>query len=234
MRVLHGPKLLGHPNACEGVIEGNPFHRQALEVAQRAGVDFTLNVTMDQQRRLTGIFCGDLEKAHAQGAAFAEGQAEALLAEPADIVITSSAGLPLDLTLYQAVKGLTAVLPIVRENGTILIAARCQEGLGSPEFSQLLLNTPSVEAFETRLEDPEFFVVDQWQLQELCKVLHKADVGLYSEGIDPQYRGRLLMELLPSVEVGLARALQRHGAQARIAVVPKGPYVLTRLQGRGR
>ena len=234
MRVLHGPLLMGDPRSAEGIIEGNPFHRQALEVAQKAGVDFTFNVSMNAQRQVTGLFCGDLEKAHAEGVAFVERQAQAQIAKPVPIVVTTSAGHPLDLTLYQAVKGLTAVLPIVEEGGTILIAARCQEGIGGPEFTEELLNTPSAAAFLQKLKDPDFFAVDQWQLQELCKVLQKARVLLFSEGMDPAHRGRLLMDLVPSVEAGLQQALDRHGADAPLAVVPKGPYVLTRVGGGGR
>ena len=230
MRVLHGPELLGHPNACEGKIEGNPFHRQALEVAQRAGVDFTLNVAMNDRREITGIFAGDLEKAHAEGVRFVERQNGAFVEEPVDIAVTSSAGLPLDLTFYQAVKGLTAVLPIVKEGGTILIAARCEEGLGSPEFTDMLLNIPGAAAFAERLADPDFFAIDQWQLQELCKVMDKAEVMLYSEGIAADYRDRVWVDVVPSIEAGLAAALQRHGDNARVAVVPKGPYVLTQMQ----
>lgn len=232
MRVLHGPRLLSHANAAEGVIEGNPFHRQALEVAQRAGVDFTLNVAMNERREVTAIFAGDLEKAHAEGVAFVEKQNGATLAEPADLVVTSSAGLPLDLTFYQAVKGLTATLPIVAEGGTVLIVARCDEGIGSPEFTELLLNTESVEQFARQLEDPEFFVIDQWQLQELCKVLRKARVMMYSEGIGEDQRDSVLVEMVSSVEEGIQRALADRGDDARIAVIPKGPYVLTRLQER--
>ena len=231
MRGLHGPELLGHQRVAEGLIEGNPFHRQALEVAQRAGVDFTLNVAMNDRRQITAIFCGDLEKAHAEGVLFVEGQNGADIDEPVDIVVTSSAGLPLDLTFYQAVKGLTAVLPIVKEGGTILIAARCAEGLGSDEFQDMLLNTPGAAEFAAQLADPDFFAIDQWQLQELCKVLSKAEVMLYSEGIEPEYRDRVWVEVVPSIEEGLAAARERHGPQARIAVVPKGPYVLTRIMG---
>ena len=231
MRVLHGPRLLSHPKAAEGIIEGNPFHRQALEVAQRAGVDFTLNVAMNDQRQITGIFCGDLEKAHAAGAEFVEDQASAFVDGPADIVLTSSAGYPLDLTFYQAVKGLTAVLPIVAPGGTIVIAAQCAEGVGSPEFQQLLDETASAREFVRRLQDPDFFVVDQWQLQELCKVLQETRVMLFSEGIPDQFRHRLLVDVVPSVEEGLQQALQRHGVGASMVVVPKGPYVLTRVQG---
>jgi nickel-dependent lactate racemase len=234
MQVLHGPRLMGDPRSAEGIIEGNPFHRQALEVAQKAGVDFTFNVSMNDRRQVTGLFCGDMEKAHAEGVAFVEQQALAQVPKPVPIVLTTSAGHPLDLTLYQAVKGLTAVLPIVEQGGTILIAARCQEGIGSPEFTELLLSTPSAEAFLEKLKDPDFFAIDQWQLQELCKVLQKARVMLYSEGMGPAHRGRLLMDLVPSVEEGLQQALARHGADAPLVVVPKGPYVLTRVGGGGR
>ena len=231
MRVLHGPELLSHPQACEGSIEGNPFHRQALEVAQHAGVDFTFNVAMNDRRQITGLFCGDLEKAHAEGARFVEQQNGVLVDEPVDIAVTSSAGWPLDLTLYQAVKGLTAVLPIVKEGGTILIAARCAEGLGSPEFAEMLLGASGAAEFAARLADPDFFAIDQWQLQELCKVLDKAEVMFYSEGIDPQYRDKVWVEVIPSVEQGLVAALARHGVGARTAVVPQGPYVLTQTKG---
>lgn len=230
MRILHGPKLLSHANAAEGIIEGNPFHRQALEVAQRAGVDFTLNVAMNERREVTGIFAGDLEKAHAEGVSFVQRQNGATLSEPVDMVVTSSAGLPLDLTFYQAVKGLTAALSIIREGGTVLIVARCDEGIGGPEFTDLLLNTTSVETFAQRLEDPDFFVIDQWQLQELCKVMRKANVMMFSEGIQDEDRERVLVEMVPSVEGAIARVLNECGADARIAVIPKGPYVLTQLQ----
>ena len=232
MRVLHGPELMSHPKSAEGVIEGNPFHLQALEVARRAGVDFTLNVSMNDRREVTGIFAGDLERAHAEGVAFVEAGASAWLEEPVPIVVTTSAGYPLDLTFYQAVKGLTAVLPVVAEGGTIVLAARCAEGLGSPEFVELLEETESAAAFEERLRDPGFFRIDQWQLQELCKVLARARVILHSEGVDargPHLRG--LVEAADSVEAGIEAARLRHGPEAPVAVVPRGPYVLARSRG---
>ena len=231
MRVLHGPELLGHPNAAEGIIDGNPFHQQALEVARMAEVDLTLNVAMNAERQVTGIFCGDLEEAHAAGVRFVETSAGATVDAPVDIAVTTAAGFPLDLTYYQAVKGLTAIMPIIKQGGTIIIAARCAEGIGSPEFSELLLSTPDVPAFRDRLADPERFTIDQWQLQELCKVLDKAEVLLYSEGIAAADRERLLVKVVGSVQEGVEQALRRHGLDASIAVVPKGPYVLTRLRG---
>ncbi len=90
--------------------------------------------------------------------------------EPVDIVVTSSAGYPLDTTFYQAVKGLTGALPIVKQGGTIILAASLSEGIGSPEFQQLFHENPSLEVFVERILGKDYFVIDQWQLEELAKV----------------------------------------------------------------
>ena len=229
MKVLHGPRLLANPGCSEGEIEDNPFHYQALEVAKRVGVDFTLNVSMNEQRQVTGVFAGDLESAHSAGVEFVRSQNIATIDREADIVITSGAGAPLDSTFYQSIKGLTAVLPIVAEGGTIIIVANCDEGIGSPEFEKLLLSTDTPEDFLRCLDDPDFFVIDQWQLQELCKVMRKARVMMYSHCIPEGLSERLLIEMIDSVESGIADAMSTCKGNANIAVIPKGPYVLTKI-----
>ena len=229
IRAFHGFSILSHQRATEGVIESNPVHEFSLEVARKARVDFILNVTMDQDREITGVFGGDLERAHRAGVETAEKQALACIPEPVDVVVTTGAGYPLDLTYYQAIKGMTAALPIVREGGTILIAARCAEGLGSREFQEVLSNTESPDAFFEEAASPDFFTIDQWQVQELCKVLMKAKVLFFSDGIPPETRGDILVDLVPSLEEGLERALSETGPEARVAVIPKGPYVLPRV-----
>ena len=231
IRAFHSPQILSHPRAAEGFIEGNPVHRQALEAAQRSGVDFTVNVTMNDSRRITGVFCGDLEKAHGEGVSYLEERACAYVDEPVDIVITSGAGFPLDLTFYQSVKGMTAALPIVRDGGTILMAARCDEGIGSMEFGDLVTSAQSAAEFEHRLEDPDFFVIDQWQVQELCKVVNKVEVGMYSEGMREFAQTLSLVDIIPSLAAGVEKALQRYGPAASVAVIPRGPYLLCRVRG---
>ena len=111
------------------------------------------------------------------------------------------------------------------------MAARCEEGLGSDEFTELLLNMGTPDDLSRRLREPGFFRIDQWQVQELCKVLSKVSVGLFSEGIPAESASRLPVELIPSIEAGLEAAQSRCGT--RLAVVPRGPYVLTQLRGEG-
>jgi nickel-dependent lactate racemase len=146
-----------------------------------------------------------------------------------DIVVTSSAGYPLDTTFYQSVKGLTGALPIVKQGGTIIMAASLTEGIGSPQFQQLFRENASLEMFMQRILGKDYFVMDQWQLEELAKVRRKSRVKIVSDGLPAETLNRLFVESAPSVEQALAASLAEYGSQARLAVIPKGPYVLAQL-----
>ncbi|MBI3944579.1 MAG: nickel-dependent lactate racemase [Armatimonadetes bacterium] len=228
---FHSARILEHPCADTGVVEGNPVHAFSLEVAKAAGVDFSLNVTFDEERRITGVFAGEVEAAWAAGVAQARAMTTAPVDAPVDVVVTSSAGYPLDTTYYQAVKGMVAALPILKPGGTILLAARMSEGIGSPDFARLLLESPDLDSLVERIRRPDHFVVDQWEVVMLHKAVAQAEVLCYSEGLDAATIRRLYATPVPSVEAGIARALDRHGPDARIAVIPKGPYVMPVLRG---
>ena len=149
---------------------------------------------------------------------------------PVDAVITSAAGFPLDLTFYQTVKGMTAAAGILRARGVVIIASRCAEGIGSPEFTRLILETGSCEGFLADIRKPGVYTLDQWQLQKLCSVLEKHEVWLYSDGIDLETQKKLFGTPLDSIAEGIARVKARFGENARIAVIPEGPYVYAALK----
>ena len=138
IKVIHSPRFMREPLATEGSIEGNPLHAELLEIAAMARHDFILDVTLTQEREISGVFAGDPVKAHAAGVEFLESTSLEPLDALADAVITSAAGYPLDLTFYQSVKGLTAAQHIVKPGGTILLLGECAEGIGSPEFARML------------------------------------------------------------------------------------------------
>lgn len=231
IKYLHGPGILEHPRASTGVLDGNPLHEAALSIARMAGVDFIVNVSMDEMRRVTGVFAGELEQAHRAGVARVEEMVRVYLDEPVDIVVTSSAGYPLDTTYYQTVKGMVGVLDILKDRGTIVIASGCAKGVGSPEFERLLRDTTDIDAFIESIQRPGVFTIDQWEVEELARALRKADIYLYTEGLSEEDVRDCLVHPVPSVEAGIARALERHGPSATIAAVPKGPYVMPRLRG---
>ncbi len=227
----HGPELLEHPNADCGILDGNPVHEENTAIARLAGCDFIVNVTLDSGRRVTSVVAGDMEKAFLEGVKFMSGICRAEVPRPVDIVVTSSAGYPLDTTFYQAVKGLTGCLPIVKHGGTIILAASMSEGLGSPEFASLFRENSSLEIFMERILGKDYFVLDQWQVEELAKVRRKARVKIVTDGLPADVLASCFVETASSVESAVAASLADYGPDAQIAVIPKGPYVLPVLAG---
>ena len=226
VKVWHGPKFLEDPNADCGILENNPVHEENTWIARKAGCDFIVNVVIDAERKLLKVVAGDMEEAFLEGVDFVREVVTDTVPEPVDIVVTSAAGYPLDTTFYQAVKGMTGALPIVREGGTIIIAAGLADGIGSPQFEQLFEENASPEAFMQRILNDDYFVMDQWQLEEMAKVLRKVTVKVVSDGLPAETLNKLFVEAAPTVESALQDSLATYGPEASLAVIPKGPYVL--------
>ncbi len=225
IKALHSPRFLENPHCAEGSIDGNPLHEELLTISRMAGHDFIVNVSLDAGGRTTGVFAGDPVAAHAAGVNHVRQAVKATVPEPVDIVVTTSAGFPLDLTYYQAVKGITAALPIVKEGGMLVCAAECAEGLGSEEFSRMATAFRTADEFlNTILTRP--VVIDQWQLEECAKAARRAEVVLVSGGLTKDQQEQLFIRTEPSVEEALRRGLRRYGSDASVAVIPKGPYTL--------
>ena len=226
VKVWHGPKFLEHPNADCGILHGNPVHEENTRIALMAGCDFIVNVCIDGNRNILWAGAGDMIKAWEEGVRFVEHVVRVPVKEPLDIVVTSCAGYPLDTTMYQAVKGLSGALPIVKQGGTIIMAAGLSEGLGSPEFQALMADNPDLTIFKERILGKDYFVMDQWQLEELAKVVAKCKVKVVSDGIPAETLRRCYVEPVATVEKAVADSLAEYGPKARVAVIPKGPYVL--------
>src|SRR5580700_664440 len=138
IKVIHSPKFMREPMATEGSFEENPLHHELLEMASMARHDFMLDVTLTQDRQISGVFAGSPAQAHAAGVDFLRRTSLGQLSGLADAVITSAAGHPLDLAFYQMIKGITAAQHIVKPGGRILVLGECAEGIGSSEFAREL------------------------------------------------------------------------------------------------
>jgi len=231
VKVWHGPQFLEHPLADCGILVGNPVHDENTKIALMAGCDFIVNVTLSQDREITSVVAGDMIQAFERGVAFVQEVVKAELREPCEIVVTSGAGYPLDTTFYQAVKGMTGALPAVKQGGTIIIAASTTDGIGSPEFQSLFRENATLEGFVQRILGKDYFVMDQWQLEELAKVRRKCRVKFVTQGLPAEILQGLFVEPVATVEQAVRESLDEYGRNARIAVIPKGPYVLPVVAG---
>ena len=228
----HDARMIGDPRATWGVTEGNPVWEEMREVALMTAPTFLLNVTLNRDKQITGVFAGDMLQAHAAGAKFAADAALVPVPHPFDIVITSNSGYPLDLNLYQAVKGMSAAAQVVKPGGSIIVAAECWDGIPDHgEFKRLLQLAPTPRALLEILASFEHPVQDQWEAQIQAQIQMKADVYVRSDYLDGDTLHSVMLNPCESVEATVARLLERYGHDAAICVLPEGPMTIPYVSG---
>ena len=225
----HGAKNIGDPQATFGVTEGNPLWEELRDIALKTGPSFLLNITLNEQRDITNVFAGDIIEAHKTGCVFVKKSAMQPLEQPFDIVVTTNSGYPLDLNLYQGVKGMSAGARVLKEGGTLILAAECREGVpdGSP-LDDLLRSAGSIEEILAMLSTPGFVRPEQWQAQIQALVQRRAEVLVRCELDDATLRA---CHLAPCADINaeVAKRLAKLGADARVAVLPQGPLTIPYL-----
>ena len=228
IKVLHSPRFMRDARAAEGSMEANPLHHELLEIARMARHDFLVDAALGRgapRRPIAAVFAGDPVAAHRAGAEFVSRVMLETLDRPVDAVITTAAGYPLDLTFYQAIKGITAASHIVKPGGKILLLAACQEGVGGPEFARMLgEGLPDHVFMKKILGGP--VTVDQWQLEKLALVTTRAEVLYYVPGLPREFHSALWGTAYASAEDAIRALVGKLERDARIAVIPEGPYVL--------
>jgi nickel-dependent lactate racemase len=231
IQVLHSPKFMRDPRSVEGSIEDNPLHHELLAIAGMARHDFLVDVALGRgapgARPICSVFAGDPVAAHRRGVEFVSEVMLETLEEPVDAVITTSAGYPLDLTFYQAIKGVTAAAHIVKPGGKILLIAACEEGAGAPEFNRMLRENPSDSEFLRSIEHAPV-TIDQWQLEKLALVTAKSEILFYAPGLPAEYHASLWGRSFPTAPAAIEALAASLNPGATVAVIPEGPYVLAR------
>ncbi len=224
----HGARMIGHPQATWGITHGNPIWEEMLEAATMARPTFLLNVTMNRDKQITGVFAGAMAEAHAAGCAFVKSAAMVPVREPFDVVITSNSGYPLDLNLYQSVKGMSAAAQVVRDGGSIIIASQCWDGVPEfGEFGRLLRSATSPAELLARIESPGFGCLDQWQVQTQARIQQKATIYVHADGLDDAQISECLLNPCPHIEQTLSDLLaQGNGRRPTVCVLPEGPLTI--------
>lgn len=218
----HNAEFIANPHARTGILEDNPIHRDMIHAARVAKLAFICNVVINAKHEVVGAFAGDCEQAHLAGAEFLK---KLCLCPkvPADIVITSNNGYPLDQNIYQAVKGMTAGEATCREGGIIIMVAACNDGHGGESFLQTMTQnlSPAQILEQIQATSKRNTVPDQWESQILARILSKHQVVLVSE-CDPELVKAMKMHPATDLPQALTLAEKLLDKSGTITVIPEG------------
>ena len=225
----HCSEFIAHPCSRTGILEGNPIHNDMLWAAKQAKLRYIVNVVLNGEKQVIYAVAGELEQAHQKGTAFL---AQLCGAEtvPADIVISTNGGYPLDQNIYQAVKGMTAAEAAVKDGGVIIMLAASNDGVGGDHFYHQLADEPDIhktmDMFLSRGRNET--EPDQWQTQIFIRVLQKATVIYVSEA-DPKTVEALHM--LPAKDLQEAMEMAKKltkNENPTITAIPDGVAVMVK------
>ena len=228
----HCSEFINSPHARTGILQGNPIHEDMLYAAKAAKLAFICNVVIDADKKVIAAFAGDREKAHYAGADF-EMKLAGVKPVPADIVITTNGGYPLDQNIYQSVKGMTAAEATCKEGGVIIDVSSCSDGHGGEDFYNNLKNAESIQKAmdEILARGRNETVFDQWEAQILMRMLLKFTIIMVTEA-PQQMVEDMHMKYVASVDDALAMAkevLAKKGiTDPKITVIPDGVSVIVK------
>ncbi len=225
----HCSEFIDHPNARTGVLEDNPIHADMLWAADTVHLAFAVNVVLNENKEVIYAVAGEHKAAHADGVSFLNSLCSVRRTET-DVVITTNGGYPLDQNMYQAVKGMTAAEPCVKEGGVIIMLAKSGDGIGGEHFYRQLADEKDInktmDLFLSRKRNET--VPDQWQTQILLRVLMKASV-IYVSDMDDEVVREMHMIPAHSVSEALSIAAGILGREDySITAIPDGVSVIVR------
>jgi nickel-dependent lactate racemase len=249
--ILHSGPILASPKAKDLVLDGNPVHEEVLAVAKMAGGDMIVNVTLDTNYRLTGVFAGELEKAHRKAVEKLRSYAAIPAKRLYDLVLTHVGYV--GMNHYQAAKGALVCMPLLKPSSICLLAAphTDRDPIGSANYKAMmrLLGKKGPEEFSEMILNPSWtFVPEQWEAQMWAKlflttpaqnlVYCTMDISRDSFSWLPGTDARSLtpeasdLEELVAGSIGWALEHLRSqlNREPHIAVLPDGPYGIPYLE----
>ena len=218
----HNAEFIASSCARTGILEGNPIHADMIYAARTAKLAFICNVVINAKHQVVGAFAGDCEQAHVAGTEFLKNLC-LCPKTPADIVITSNNGYPLDQNIYQAVKGMTAAEATCKEGGVIIMTAACNDGHGSESFMKTISQDLTAAQILAQIEATpmDSTISDQWESQILARILSRFHVVLITEA-DPDLVRAMKMHPASDLQQALQMAEELLGRKGSITVIPEG------------
>ena len=224
----HHPRRIADPRATFCTRHGNPVHDFVRAATALAPPLLSVDVAINRDRRVTSVFVGPLPAAHDAACAHVAAAAVREVGAPFDLVVSTNGGHPLDRNLYQAVKGMAAADRILREGGTVVMAAACEDGVpAGGAFARLLAEARAPSDLVGARAGPE---LDRWQAQVLGRVLGRAEVLLHSDGLDEQDVRAAQLVPVNDLNAAVGDALGRLGPSPRVAVLPEGPLTVATVR----
>ncbi len=206
-----------------GNMTDNPVRLDIEEAGAVVGVDFIVNVVLDEHKKIVHSAAGDVVEAHREACAYLDRMYKVEIPKRADIVIVSQGGAPKDLNLYQTQKAIDNSKHAVRDGGIVIVVGSCREGLGQPTFEAWMKEADKPQDIVDRLKAN--FKLGGHKAAAIAMVMAHADMYLVSE-MEPDFARSIFFTPFANLADAYSAATEKLGEDASVIVMPYGGSTL--------
>jgi nickel-dependent lactate racemase len=212
--------MMFDPHASTGNIKQNPVHLEMTQAMRMTGCDFSLGCVINSKHHIVGVWTGDPELVMDAGITLVDRMYKSEIPSKPDIVVVASDGAPHDINLYQALKALYTASQVVKNNGWIILAADCHEGIGSDLYQEWLQRYQTSSEIKTALEKD--FQIGAHKAYYHRLAVETFHIGLVSSFPDSFVKQVLSFQPFLTLQDALDHALKQMGESAKVLVIPNG------------
>ena len=119
---------------ASGSLSGNPMHEDMDEAVAMHPPDFSVNVILTPEHEIGTLWAGDWRASHRGACGVFLKRFGVPVPELKPVVIASAGGHPKDIDFIQSNKTIQFATRALEPGGTLILLARCGEGIGNPHF----------------------------------------------------------------------------------------------------
>lgn len=170
--------LMDIPEARAGNLD-NPLRKAAERAADLLGIDFSVNLILNEQKQVIDCYAGDVYQSFRAAVGKVDEIYKIPYQEKADLVIVEAGGYPKDIDLYQAQKAVENGLELAKPGGDLALIAKCPDGWGSVTFREWVSSVDDLQ--QTKEMIKEKFVIGGHKAYIYAKEKQQAKLCLISD-----------------------------------------------------
>lgn len=216
-----------NPMAKCASMTNNPINDDMTEAANLVKPDFLFNVIMDSEGNISKALAGNFISAHLKGCKELQKVDGVQIEEKGDLVIASCGGYPKDINLYQASKTLSNAKEAVKEGGTIIILAKCEEGIGHPEVLKIITEYDRDDSREKEVR--KAFTIAKYSGYLICNIAENYNVILVSD-IDKNIFKNSKIQAVNSIDEAFHKCFFSEKDFGKVYIMPNGANTLPMIK----
>jgi len=207
-------------HATTGELNRNPISIEMQEALDMIGCDFCVGAVLNPNHEIVGLWTGEAHQVMKEGVHLVDTLFTKKIRKKPDVIITASDGYPHDINLYQALKAIHSAAQVIKDDGSIVLSAECEQGMGNKIYQDWLKTYDSADEIKKKLTN--HFQIGAHKAYYHREITNRSTVYLTS-GFNPSFvKTSLGFKPVQSIQEGFDKIVTTKKEIEQILIMPQG------------